>query len=241
MEWIPPWLADVYSTVYLRFGSHEFSTSEARSLTELSQARVNLSLSRLASSGWLMRSNRGKYYALDPIVVILALKGNWYARVKGRGFAPCLMRALGEIFAQYGERLLSLALFGSCARREERKTSDIDLLAVADGLSERYSERLAELRRVVASCSRIFGRQWQASGEHHPLDIVVVSPEELRGNELFLLDLTHDAVLIRDKNGLLQKRLLELREKLERTGALRIETTSGRYWDLRAGGAAKTN
>ncbi len=35
--------------------------------------------------------------------------------------------------AQYGERLLSLALFGSCARREERKTSDIDLLVVADG------------------------------------------------------------------------------------------------------------
>ncbi len=89
---------------------------------------------------------------------------------------------------------------------------------------------------MIAPCSRILDRQWQASGEHHPLDIVVVSPEELKGNELFLLDLTHDAVLIRDKDGFLQKRLLELKEKLGRTGALRIETANGRSWDLRAGG-----
>ncbi|MEW8958248.1 MAG: nucleotidyltransferase domain-containing protein, partial [Moorella sp. (in: firmicutes)] len=48
----------------------------------------------------------------------------------------------------YGNRLVSLAVFGSVARGTPRPDSDIDLLVVADNLPQGRLKRMAEFNRV---------------------------------------------------------------------------------------------
>jgi predicted nucleotidyltransferase len=146
--------------------------------------------------------------------------------------------ALNELVRTLGSRLVSVAVFGSLARMEWSDTSDVDLLVVADQMPERYTERLKSVRRVFDACSSVRASQWTRTGrDFHLLDIVLLTKEELDGsNQLFLLDLTKDAIVLYDKEDFLSRTLAELGRKLEATGALRITTPTGKaYWDLRGG------
>jgi hypothetical protein len=69
------------------------------------------------------------------------------------------------------------------------------------------------------------------------LDLVLLRRDELEdgSNQLFLLDLTRDAIVLYDKQGFLSTKLAQLGRDLEKAGAMRVSTPTGRsYWDLRA-------
>jgi len=228
-----------YAKLAVAFGDSVFPTKEAAVLTGLESKKLNLAVSRLASSGWLVRVKKGEYMALEPLAVLTALENDWPSRLKARPEAVLLVQvALSELARTFGARLVSVAVFGSLARREWGEASDVDLLVVADSLPDRYTERLKSLRRVFDACSPVRASQWTRTGrDYHLLDLVVLSRGELDGsNQLFLLDLTKDAVVLYDKGDFLSKRLSALGAELEATGALRISTPTGKtYWDLRGG------
>jgi predicted nucleotidyltransferase len=239
MQWIPSWLALTYAKLAIAFGDSFFSTKDAAALTGLESKKLNLSVSRLASSGWLVRVKRGEYLALEPLSVLTALGKDWPSRLKDYPDGLVLVQvALNELVRTLGSRLVSVAVFGSLARMEWSGTSDVDLLVVADSMPGRYTERLKSVRRVFDACSSIRASQWTRTGrEFHLLDIVLLTKEELdRPNQLFLLDLTKDAIVLYDKEDFLSRTLSELGRKLEEAGALRVSTPTGKaYWDLRSG------
>jgi len=239
MQWIPPWLATTYAKIVVGFGSSIFSTGDAAALTRLEGRKLNLSVSRLASHGWLVRVGKGRYLALEPLAIMTALEGDWPSKLKGYPDAvPLVQVALSEIIREYGSRLVSVVVFGSLARRGWNETSDIDLLVVADGLPDEYPRRLESVRRVADACSPIRASQWTRTGrDYHLLDLILLRRDELDGgsNQLFMLDLTRDAIFLYDKDGFLSEKLKELGRKLDETGAMRISTPTGKshYWDLR--------
>lgn len=49
---------------------------------------------------------------------------------------------------KYGDRFISLIIFGSVARGEMRKDSDVDLLLIIDSISKRRLERQKEFIEV---------------------------------------------------------------------------------------------
>jgi len=49
---------------------------------------------------------------------------------------------------KYGDRFISLVIFGSVARGEMRKDSDIDLLLIIDSITKRRLERQKEFIEV---------------------------------------------------------------------------------------------
>jgi predicted nucleotidyltransferase len=239
MQWIPPWLASTYAKLVSGFGGSIFTTKSAAELVGLESKKLNIAASRLASSGWLVRARKGEYLALDPLAVMTALESDWTARLKEYPDALALVQvALSELIRSHGSGLVSVAAFGSLGRKEWNATSDVDLLVVADGLPERYSDRLESVRRVAEACSRIRVAQWTRTGrEFHLLDLVLLRRDELEdgSNRLFLLDLTRDAIMLYDKKGFLSKKLAQLGRDLEAAGAMRVSTPTGRsYWDLRA-------
>ncbi|MDV3243565.1 MAG: nucleotidyltransferase domain-containing protein [Nitrososphaerales archaeon] len=236
MHWVPPWLGTTYATLLLGFGERPFTVSEAEERTKLGRAKTRLALSRLSSAGWTLRLTRGTYLRVEPVVLFSSLGKGWADDLVGEGFFPCLQAAVGETFNLYRERLLSIALFGSAARRRGGKTSDIDLLVVAEGLGETNAERLAEFEGVQEACSEVRRAQWSLAGEYHLLDAIILSREELKDNSLFLLDLTRDAVLVYDRDGTLAGALADLRRRLAEAGSRRVETASGDwYWELKPG------
>lgn len=108
--------------------------------------------------------------------------------------------------AVYRERLKSLALFGSVARGTMRPDSDIDLLLVATGLRAGRRARLEEFEKVEESLEPLPAEARRA-GVHTDLSAVFKTPEELHQGSLLFLDMTDQAVILHDPEGLLRSYL----------------------------------
>jgi hypothetical protein len=126
----------------------------------------------------------------------------------------------------YGDRLESVAVFGSVGRGTPRTDSDLDLLLVVRDLPRGRVSRVAEfaaVERAVAS----------AEGTSVPLSPVFKTPEELAAGSPLLLDMTDDARILFDRSGLLTSTLERLRARLAARGARRIWMGNAWIWDLK--------
>lgn len=131
--------------------------------------------------------------------------------------------------AVYGPRLVSLAVFGSCARGTQRPGSDLDLLVVVRDLPADRPARWAEWDDVERRLAeRLGGRvPW-------PLSPLLKTPDAVAAGSPLLLDLTEDAVLLMDRDGFLAGCLERLRRRLQALGARRVRLDGDRwYWDLK--------
>lgn len=134
--------------------------------------------------------------------------------------------------AAYGERLRSLALFGSVARGTMRPDSDIDLLIVADPLPADRRARMTEFEAVdvaLATCLR----DARAAGVHTTLSPVIKTPQELEAGSLLYLDLVGEARILIDREGMLANFLARFAQRLQALGARKVRKCGGYYWELK--------
>ncbi len=78
-----------------------------------------------------------------------------------------------QLILVYGDRLKGVYLFGSCARNEAGRESDVDVVIVLDRV-ESYSREIDSTSTIIASLSLRFGRsisrvftseqQWNTEG-----------------------------------------------------------------------------
>lgn len=104
-----------------------------------------------------------------------------------------------------GIDIVSVAVFGSTARHGEYTGSDIDLLIVAEGVSEDIIQRISDIVKIKRAFS--FGL---------PLDILLVSKDECRSNfrnhNPLYLDIAIDGKVIYDNDGFLNDLIMETRD-----------------------------
>ena len=130
--------------------------------------------------------------------------------------------------AEQGERLISLVLFGSVARGHPHRTSDIDLIVVAEGLPWSLAER-----------RRPYLQAWERARVAHNLphiewNLIVKSPEEARVHSPLYLDIGEEGILILDRGGLSGGVLSARRERMRALGSRRVYLANGTwYWDLK--------
>ena len=145
---------------------------------------------------------------------------------------------LGDILAAcqqtYGDRLVSLAVFGSVARQTQRPDSDIDLLLVVEDLPNGRIPRVREFDDVERQLEAALGRA-AALGIHTRLSPLFKTPPELETGSPILLDMVEDARLLFDRGHLLARRLERLRQRLVELKARRIRKGGGYYWQLKPG------
>jgi len=155
---------------------------------------------------------------------------------------PLLESLLKDVSSllQANLKVRSIVLFGSLARGEQRKRSDVDLIVVSDDFPESYSERLDLLRPVFQEVKRKESYlQLFKNGYRFSFSAVPYRPRDLDDTPPLLLDVTEDGVILYD-DGLMSRKLAELREKLRALGSKRVRTRAGKwYWvlkpDLRRG------
>jgi hypothetical protein len=134
--------------------------------------------------------------------------------------------------AVYGERLRSVAVYGSVARGSMRPDSDIDLLIVADLLPDGRLARSNEFEAVEDLLDPIV-KGARAEGVHTMLSAIVKTPAELRLGSFLHLDMTDQARILHDPTGLLRDYLADLAARLKAIGAHRVRKGGGYYWVLK--------
>jgi predicted nucleotidyltransferase len=141
-------------------------------------------------------------------------------------------RIIGLVKELLGQRLVSAAVFGSLAAGRFTDGSDIDILFVVEGFSDKSMAQRIEA--VMPALRRIYDTEeysaWRKkTGRYMPdLDVIIYTPEEIRRLPPVLLDMVYDILIIED-NGFLRSELELLRKELIARGARRIRTSDG-YW-----------
>jgi hypothetical protein len=145
-------------------------------------------------------------------------------------------RLLGEVLdalrAYYGERLVSLAVFGSVSRGTQRADSDVDLLVVCNPLPSGRMRRIAEFEEVEKRLAPVLSKLSQ-QGIATLLSPVLKTPDEVERGGVFYIDLVEDARLLYDRGDFLKGFLDRLRRRLAQLGARRIRRGNAWYWDLK--------
>lgn len=144
-------------------------------------------------------------------------------------FIDTVLQCLQEV---YGTRLVSVALFGSVARRTARPDSDLDLFLVVEDLPRGHGARFATFdpveRRLVPAIEAL-----RAAGTSVELSPILRTPTDVRTASPLMLDLTEDAAIRLDRGNVLTAALEDLRSRLRRLGSRRIWVGTEWYWDLK--------
>ena len=149
-----------------------------------------------------------------------------------------LVRRYAELMEEsFGEELLGVAAFGSLARGTAKfPESDIDILIVIKGIEKlSFGERIKLTMEVeeklsmteeYANFKDVFG--WSPS-----IQEIILTPGELKVHPSILLDLTTDAIILRDDTGILRKELEKLKKRLKELGAKKVKTGDSWFWILK--------
>jgi uncharacterized protein len=130
-----------------------------------------------------------------------------------------------------GDRLVSIALYGSVARGQAGPNSDIDLYVVlreapAGMLSRRHMLELLRDAFVVE-----LEELWSQGIYADFIEVIRTQAEARKFHPLYL-DMSGEAILLYDQDKFLEKLLAKVREELISGGAERIAMGKSWYWDL---------
>lgn len=132
----------------------------------------------------------------------------------------------------YGERLVSLALFGSVAVGRPRPDSDVNLFVVANGLPAGRAERMEEFGRVEALLGHALDEA-HARGVFTHLSPVIRTPAEMEKAGPPFIDMILDSRVLYDSQGFFAAFAERFRQHLETTGAEFVSDRGPAHWRAR--------
>ena len=167
-----------------------------------------------------------------PIIELFRHENNSREYVMKEIFDELLTKIVAAAQAVYGERLISVVLYGSVARGTMRRDSDVDLLIVARNLPRGRMKRVQEFENVDTAAADAF-RHAASQGVKTTTSPVIKTSEEVRAGSPLFLDMVEDARVLYDQNEFFARQLTRLRNRLAELGAKRIWKGNAWYWDLK--------
>jgi len=225
MKWIPSWLGEIYSRLYLNFAKgqayQDFSIQQATEKLNTPRDLLRVALSKLVEAGWLDRVGRGVYRLKDLSDILVAMTAEEVFNLKPvpEPFAASTREFCVRALSSFGRRLRSVVLFGSVARGDWTQDSDIDLLLVIEGLPKNVIERDSEILPLTR-------------GLPHAITFVSYRPEELTETPPLLLDVAVDGIVLYDTE-FIRGKIERIRKRLEELGAKRVGEKEGLTWILK--------
>ncbi|MGC8673942.1 MAG: nucleotidyltransferase domain-containing protein [Thermoprotei archaeon] len=134
---------------------------------------------------------------------------------------------------RFGDDLISVVIFGSVARGDSRKDSDLDVLIVARGLPEGKLDRSKLFDEVEKGLGDELAATASSKGYSVAISPIIKTPEEAAGFSPLYMDLTQDALILYDKDGFFSSVLENERKVLEKLGYERVKLGKAWYWRKR--------
>ncbi len=127
--------------------------------------------------------------------------------------------------------LVSFVVYGSAARGDAKKDSDIDLLIIADSLPDRYERFKIFDNAEEKVVDKI--KELRKEGYCIIFSPIIKSREEAELITPLYLDMVEDAVVLYDKDEFFTKIIKKLKKRLDELGAERIRLGRKWYWRLK--------
>jgi nucleotidyltransferase len=145
-----------------------------------------------------------------------------------------LLEKLTELLQEeFQDRLVSVVLYGSVARGDNRNDSDIDLLLVIEDLPKTITERVILFDRVERKLDDDIMRLMD-EGYYVTFSPILKTPEEAMRFSPIYMDITEDAIILYDKNDFFRKVLEKTKKRLKKLGFERVWLSEKSwYWRKR--------
>lgn len=161
--------------------------------------------------------------------------------VNYRKYQDVLARFLQLLQAEYSDELVSLVLYGSVARGEADKQSDVDLIIVLENPPDEYYKRSERVIGVLKELEK--DKEFQSLKKNDYavyFKPIIFSRKEAEESRYLFLDVVEDGIILYDRGNFFKDRLRSLGKRLKDLGAKRIFLKDGSwYWvlkpDLRPG------
>jgi predicted nucleotidyltransferase len=127
-------------------------------------------------------------------------------------------RLVNAYKAYLGDKLISMVLFGSRARGDYAKSSDFDILIIAESLPERYLARMGYIRTPLLNFEE-------------KVSIIAKTPDEF--DSCFpplYLDMATDGKVLIDKGRFMEKRLKKIKRIIENSTLNRVKKGDEFFW-----------
>ncbi|ACP34887.1 DNA polymerase beta domain protein region [Sulfolobus islandicus L.S.2.15] len=134
---------------------------------------------------------------------------------------------------EFQDKLISVVLYGSVARGDNRKDSDIDLLLVIKDLPKTITERIILFDKVERKLDDDIMRLMD-EGYYVTFSPILKTPEEAMRFSPIYMDMTEDAIILYDRNGFFRKVLEKTKKRLKELGFERVWLSKKSwYWRKR--------
>jgi len=146
-----------------------------------------------------------------------------------------LLAAYSEILQnELGDSLVSLILYGSVARGEAKKESDIDLLIVVRGEKRSYYEMLSPIMKAENKLKSNPVYKEFSDGSYPYFSYLVLSQDEASESHNIYLDILADGIVLHDPARFFSERLKHFKMRVKELGSKKVTLPDGRwYWDLK--------
>ncbi|QXJ29059.1 Nucleotidyltransferase domain protein [Saccharolobus shibatae B12] len=147
-------------------------------------------------------------------------------------YATLLNNMIKIMKEEFKDDLISVVLYGSVARGDNRNDSDVDILIVMDNLPRDSMLKRIRLFETKVEDKLNLDEYWN-KGYYVSLSPILKTPEEAGKISPLYLDMVYDAVILYDKDEFFTKILQKLKERLTELGAERVRMGKKWYWILK--------
>ena len=137
---------------------------------------------------------------------------------------------------RFQDDIVSIVLFGSVARGNAKKESDIDLCLIIKNLPKSRFQRNRLLSSPLANLREMHSYEGLRMKGYFPdISPILYTPEEIQDTKPIFLDMVEDGEILLD-NGTFRDKLDDIKKSMSKLNSRKIMCGDGTwYWELKPG------
>lgn len=137
---------------------------------------------------------------------------------------------------RFKEDLISVILFGSVARGNAKKESDVDLCLIIKNLPKSRFQRNRLLSSPLADLREMHSyKELRTKGYFPDISPILYTLEEIQDTKPIFLDMVEDGEILLD-NGTFRDKLNDIKKKMSKLNSRKVMCEDGTwYWELKPG------